>query len=83
MTEHLRRKHFFEEIPDVARRTELISRCALDDTDRRILILRYAEQKDFGFIADKIGLSYPAVIKRHKKALIMLQRLATERTKQV
>lgn len=83
MTEHLRRKHFFEEIADVELRTELISRCALDDTDRQILILRYAKKQDFGFIADKIGLSYPAVIKRHKKALIMLQKLAIERTKQV
>lgn len=83
MTEHLRRKHNFEEIPDENRRIELISRCAIDEIDKRILILRYSKHKDFGFIADELGLSYPTVIKRHKKALAMLQRLAIERANQV
>lgn len=83
MTEHLRRKHYLEEIPDIEKRNELIARCAIDETDKQILTLRYSKHKDFGFIADELGLSYAAVIKRHKKALAMLQRLAIERANQV
>lgn len=83
MTEHLQRKHFFDSIPDEEDRRQLITRCALDDTDRKILMMRYVKHQDFGFIADTLGLSYPAVIKRHRKALTLLQALARERVKQV
>lgn len=83
MTEHLQRKHLFDSVPDEEERRQLIARCALDDTDRQILTMRYVKHQDFGFIADTLGLSYPAVIKRHRKALILLQALARERVKQV
>lgn len=83
MTEHLQRKHLFDDIPDEEERGALIARCALDETDRKILSMRYIKHQDFGFIADTLGLSYPAVIKRHRKALVMLQKLAAARVKQV
>lgn len=83
MTEHIRRKHLFDDIPDTEERLNLISRCALDEIDKKIIIMRYIKHQDFGFIADTLGLSYPAVIKRHRKALVLLQTLARERVNSV
>lgn len=79
MTEHLKNKHLLNGIADENSRRELISRCALDDTDKKILTMRYVKHQDFGFIADTLGLSYPAVIKRHRKALVLIQALARGR----
>ena len=79
MTDHLRNKQLLDGIASVDGRRELIAQCALDDIDRQILTMRYIRHQDFGFIADTLGLSYPAVIKRHKKALALVQSLARER----
>ena len=83
MTDHIRRKHLFDEIPGEEERRKLIARCALDETDKKIISMRYIKHQDFGFIADTLGLSYPAVIKRHRKALMLLQALARERINSV
>lgn len=83
MTEHLNRKHLFDSIPGTEQRRDLISRCALDEIDTQIVTMRHIKHQDFGFIADTLGLSYPAVIKRHKKALVLLQTLASERVNSV
>lgn len=84
MTEHVRRKHDFSDgINDEETRRALIQRCAVDDTDKKILSMRYVKHQDFGFIADTLGLSYSAVIRRHSKALQALQKLAQERAKNV
>lgn len=83
MTEHISNKHLLNAIADEDIRRELIVRCALDDTDKKILTMRYVKHQDFGFIADTLGLSYSAVIKRHKKALILIQSLARNRVNTV
>jgi DNA-directed RNA polymerase specialized sigma subunit len=83
MTEHLNNKHLLNAIADEDIRRELIARCALDDTDKKILTMRYVKHQDFGYIADTLGLSYPAVIKRHKKALVLIQSLARARVNSV
>ena len=83
MTEHIQNKHLLNSIADEDGRQELIARCALDDTDKKILTMRYVKHQDFGYIADALGLSYPAVIKRHKKALILIQSLARARVNSV
>jgi DNA-directed RNA polymerase specialized sigma subunit len=83
MTEHLKNKHLLNTIADEDIRRELIARCALDDTDKKILTMRYVKHQDFGYIADTLGLSYSAVGKRHKKALILIQSLARARVNSV
>lgn len=84
MTEHVRRKHEFSDaINDEETRRALIQRCAVDDTDKQILSMHYVKHQDFGFIADTLGLSYSAVVRRHSKALRVLQQLARERAKNV
>lgn len=72
-----------EAIPGVDERNRLIAQCALDDIDRRILVMRYAQCRDFSYIADEIGMSYACVIKRHRRALADVQNLAAEWTKNV
>ena len=84
MTEHVRRKHDFSDaVGDEDQRRALIAKCAVDDTDKQILSMRYIKHHDFGFIADTLGLSYSAVIRRHAKALRVLQGIAQERAKNV
>lgn len=83
MTEHLNNKHLLNAIADEDIRRELITRCALDETDKKIMTMRYVKHQDFGYIADTLGLSYPAVIKRHKKALVLIQSLARARVNSV
>lgn len=84
MTEHVRRKHEFSDtVGDEEERRALIAKCAVDDTDKRILSLRYIKHHDFGFIADTLGLSYTSVVRRHAKALRVLQGIAQNRAKTV
>lgn len=84
MTDHVRRKHEFSDaVGDEEERRALIAKCAVDDTDKQILYLRYIKHHDFGFIADTLGLSYSAVVRRHAKALRVLQGIAQNRAKMV
>ena len=79
MTEHIRKKHDVNSVCGAEERMELIARCALDDTDKEILRLRYVKFCDFGYIADTLGMAYATVIKRHKRALAVFQPSAHER----
>lgn len=84
MTDHVRRKHDFSDaVGDEEARRTLIARCAVDDTDKQILHLRYIKHNDFGFIADTLGLSYSAVIRRHAKALRILQGVVRDRIQKI
>ena len=83
MTEHIKSKHSINSVCGTEERMTLIARCALDDTDKEILRLRYVKFCDFGYIADTLGLAYPTVIKRHKKALAVFQAIAQARANSV
>ena len=83
MTEHIRKKHDIDRIYSERERLELIMQCSLDDTDREILRMRYVKHQDFGFIADTLGLAYPTVIKRHRRALAVFQAIAAARVNSV
>lgn len=80
MTEHVRRKHYIiDGIDDEDDRRALIAKCAVSKIDKQILYMHYVEGHDFGFIADTLGISYSTAIQHHKKALIVLQRIAKRR----
>lgn len=84
MTEHVRRKHEFSDaVGDEDERRALIAKCAVDETDKQILHLRYIKHHDFGFIADTLGLSYSAIVRRHARALRILQSLANDRIRKI
>lgn len=51
---------------------EAIDDCCIDATDAEILRRRYVDRQDLGFIADTVGLSYSATVRRHKRAVSML-----------
>lgn len=54
---------------------DAINDCRVDDIDAEILRRRYIERQDLGFIADMVGLSYSATVRRHKRAVSMLVRV--------
>lgn len=83
MTDHIKSKHSINSIGCMEDRLDLIARCALDDTDKEILRLRYVKFQDFGYIADTLGLAYATVIKRHRKALAVIQAIAQARANSV
>jgi DNA-directed RNA polymerase specialized sigma subunit len=59
---------------DKLTRAHLIEEGDLDDINRQILHLHYIKHKDFGYIADMIGMAPSTVYRRHAEALRILRR---------
>lgn len=72
-TTHIQTKHKLSEI-DRETRQKLIDDGDLDDINRQILYLYYVKHKDFGFIADEIGLAPSTVYRRHCEAMRVMKR---------
>lgn len=66
-----------KEIPTVDSFEALVNALAISETDKEVLRLHYLEQKDFQFIADKLGYSESWVRKRHYRALNKVRKLLT------
>lgn len=62
-------------IPTKHEMKDAIERCRIDPTDAEILRRRYIDRQDLGFIADTVGLSYSATVRRHKRAVSMLAKM--------
>lgn len=75
MTEHIQTKNQIKEIADVKSFNALLEAAVLSDVEKDILTLHYIKDKDFGFIADTIGLSPATVYKKHKNCLKKLRKL--------
>lgn len=52
----------------------MIADADCDDISRKILYLHYIKHKDFGFIADEIGIAASTAYRRHNEALRILRR---------
>lgn len=70
--EHRDNKRLIDSVHSTAERRELIERCALDDINTKILLLRHTEFKPFDYIADTIGLSLSQVCRRYRYATQIL-----------
>lgn len=70
--EHRDNKRLIDSVHSTAERRELIERCALDDINTQILLMRHIEFKPFDYIADTIGLSLSQVCRRYRYASQML-----------
>lgn len=75
MTEHIQTKKQLKEIADLKSFNTLLEAAMLSDVEKDILTLHYAKDKDFGFIADTIGVSPATVYKKHKDCLNKLRKL--------
>lgn len=75
MTEHMKIKKKIKEIADLKSFNELLESSMLSDEEKQILTLHYVKDKDFGYIADTIGLSAVTVYKKHKICLNKLRKL--------
>lgn len=68
-------KHKIKQIDTIKSFNELLELSMLSETEKQILILHYVKDKDFGFIADELGISRPTVYKKHSVCLKKLKRL--------
>ena len=54
---------------------ELLENSTLSELDKRIVIMHYVEEKNFGCIGDELGYSESGIKKRHKRILNKLGQL--------
>ena len=64
-----------KDIPKVSTFEEILNKSTLNELDKEIFRLHYLEEKDFAFIADKLGYSESGIRKRHSKALKKLSKI--------
>ena len=75
MTDHVKIKHKIKAIADVRDFESLLRISMLPEEDKELLRLYYVYGKNFAFVADTLGYSEAYVKKRHKAALIKLNKL--------
>lgn len=64
-----------KDIPTIAVFEDILKASTLNELDKEIFRLHYLEEKDFAFIADKLGYSESGIRKRHTKALKKLSKI--------
>ena len=74
-TDYIKVKHKVKDIPDIRSFNGLLDASTLSDEDKEIMKLYYLKDKNFGYIADKLGFSEEAVKLRHRKAIMKLSKL--------
>ena len=74
-SENIQTKHKIKEIDRIKDFNDLLEISMLNDTEKEILKLHYVKDKDFGFIADTLGMSKANVYKKHLKCLKKLRKL--------
>lgn len=54
---------------------EILNNSTLSELDKKIVIMHYVEEKNFGYIGDELGYSESGIKKRHKRILNKLGQL--------
>ena len=75
MTDHVKIKHKIKAIADVRDFESLLRVSMLSDEDKELLRLYYINGKNFAFVADTLGYSEAYIKKRHKAAILKLNKL--------
>lgn len=75
MSKHIETRRKIREIADISSFTALLNQTTLSTEDKQILSLHYLENKDFRYIGDMLGFSESTVKRRHKKALIKINKM--------
>lgn len=75
MSKHIETRRLIKEIPEIGKFNELLNRSTLSEEDKTIMYLHYIEDKDFNYIADKLGYSENWIKKKHCKMLNKLSKL--------
>lgn len=78
-SEHIERRKRAEGVAERDELVRTIEEAALDQTDRKILRMRYLEKKSFGYIADETGYCTRQIVRRHKAALIKMAAILEKR----
>lgn len=69
VTDHIMLKHKLQKINNKREFEELLDSVTISTKDKDLMRMKYIEEYDFYFIADKLGYSRSGVIKRHSKIL--------------
>lgn len=75
MTKHIETKH---KIKSINRKTDfnsLLEESMLNETEKKMMIMHYVEDKQLDYIADVLGYSEQGIIKMHKRILKKLESL--------
>lgn len=75
MTDHVKIKHKIKAIADVRDFESLLRVSMLSEEDKELLRLYYVNGKNFAFVADTLGYSETYIKKRHKAAILKLNKL--------
>jgi DNA-directed RNA polymerase specialized sigma subunit len=68
-TEYAESKKIIKSVCSKAKLREYISDCSFEhEHDAEILSMIYLQNKDCGYVADIMGLSYDQTLERHRKA---------------
>lgn len=75
MTKHIELKHKVQNINRKADFDSLLEESMLNETEKKMMIMHYKENKEFNFIADELGYSQQGITKMHKRILNKLESL--------
>lgn len=76
MSQHIKNKRIIQSICSKLVLKSYIDDCCFDgEHDCEILSMIYLQNKNCGYIADKVGLSYAQTLERHRAAAEKLARL--------
>lgn len=68
-TEHQENKRIIKSMCSKDKLRAYLQDCNFEhEHDKEILSMIYLQSKDFGYVADSIGLSYAQTLERHKRA---------------
>lgn len=80
MTDHISAKHKIKAIASKQEFVKLLDDALLDDTERKILQLVYAEHKTLGYAADVLGYSYSMIKIKHRCAVQKIEQIIKRRS---
>jgi DNA-directed RNA polymerase specialized sigma subunit len=75
MTEHMRLKSKVQQINKRSTFKSILDDSMLNEKERCLMELHYADGKDFGYIADVMGYSKAGIMKMHNRALKKIEKL--------
>ena len=75
MSKHIELKHKVKNINRKADFYELLNESMLNETEKKMMIMHYAEGKQLDLIADELGYTEQGIAKMHKRILNKLESL--------
>lgn len=75
MTDNIKIRRYLRSIPVKADFEALLQLLKIDEIDTAIMRRHYLDGKSFDFIADELGFAPVSVYKRHRRVLLLIDKL--------